>query len=206
MENIGRFALLAAYTAQHGANGILEIYPDTLKGLMRIKHYTDLKAMSVFKNVHFSDTNGIGKSIVTWKNWNKYQNDSTVAERQRSRRLETEPITPLKKKRIDAFNIYGDWVLKEYLDLKPGDPSEGEKMAVSAAYRRFGRAIRDILAFCKGNPEMAKKGTDAVSDRLTAMGIETFTLDAIARWMPDWVKNPEGFNAETKRTRPIQAH
>lgn len=108
--------------------------------------------------------------------------------------LEAEPSIP---KRKETFQALMDGILRDYMKLTPGNPDPREKGAVSAAYRRFGRAVRDILALAKDDPIAARRGIDAIGDRMESKGL-SWNLDTVAKWFPDWATNPEGFENETR--------
>lgn len=87
LENIGRFALLGAYTALQGEAGRVEVMPDTLYRMLQVQNLDELKSVLLLKNVHFEEgKNRYGKIIVTWNKWKKYQEDSTAAERMKALR------------------------------------------------------------------------------------------------------------------------
>jgi len=84
---IMRFAMLGAFTALHGSKGKVAIMPDTLFKITRAQSIGDLRTTLTLKNVSFEEgKNRYGKINVTWRKWNKYQRDSTAAERNRTLR------------------------------------------------------------------------------------------------------------------------
>jgi hypothetical protein len=86
-----------------------------------------------------------------------------------------------KPRKRDAFQIFMDRIFKDFLNIDPKD-----KSVVGAAYRRFGRAGRDIMAFAGNDPEKAYQGVDAIADYMQSKGL-TWTFDTAAKWFPDWL-------------------
>ena len=90
LEDIGRWALLGAATALDGDDGRLEI-PGSGRELCRILRVPDLDAAHVVLNriisVQYEEgTNDRVTAVVTFKNWRKYQIDSTQVKRQKASR------------------------------------------------------------------------------------------------------------------------
>lgn len=84
LVGLGRFCILGAYTALHGENGVLQVMPDTLLRVTQAANLDELKRDIALKNVSFEEgKNRYGKVTVTWSKWEKYQEDSTHAERQK---------------------------------------------------------------------------------------------------------------------------
>lgn len=99
-----------------------------------------------------------------------------------------------------AFRVFMDRFLTDCLGLEVG-PAEA-RPAVSAAYRRFGRAGKDILAFAGGDPDIAWQGTLAVGSWLQNIG-RSWTLDTVAKHFLDWKSDPVNFGQDrnAKNTR-----
>ncbi len=84
---LGRFAILGAYTALHGEKGKVDILPATLFRLLQVQNIDELSCELALKNVSFEEgKNRYGKIVVTWKNWQKYQEDSTAKDRMKTLR------------------------------------------------------------------------------------------------------------------------
>ena len=108
LEDIGRWALLGAATALDGDRGQLEV-PGQGKELCRLLRVDDIDAarhaLKRLHSVQFEEgQNRHGDFFVTWNNWNKYQEDSTQAARQKTsrskrrgeeKRREDPPVAPL---------------------------------------------------------------------------------------------------------------
>ena len=105
-----------------------------------------------------------------------------------------------EKKFAGAFHEFMDGILIDYLKLKPGDPGRMERAAVTAAYRRFGRAAKDILAFARGDAKKARQGVDAIGRWLAREGL-SWNLDTVCKWFSDWDQDPESFREGAKRRR-----
>jgi hypothetical protein len=103
-------------------------------------------------------------------------------------------ITPAES----SFQQFVNGVLKDYFNMKPGDPDPKAKAAVSAAYRRYGRAARDIMAFAEGDPEVARKGLDAVGRHMNAKGLD-WNLETVAKRFPEWKVDPNGYEKSAAR-------
>ena len=84
LEDIGRWAMLGALTALHGDNGILTTSKKALGTFIR-SNGTELEnSLIALQNVSIEYVkNSNGTFTVTFLNWQKYQEDSTVAERQK---------------------------------------------------------------------------------------------------------------------------
>jgi hypothetical protein len=104
-----------------------------------------------------------------------------IARVDKSRVEESITTSGDKLRENGPFQIFMNRILKDFLAV----PLE-DKNAVSAAYRRFGRAGRDILAFAGGDPEKAYAGVDAIADYMQNKGL-TWTFDTAAKWFPDWM-------------------
>ena len=100
----------------------------------------------------------------------------------------------------DPFHDFMDRFLSQCLKLPVGSKSPEHLRAVGAAYRRFGRAGRDVLALALGDPDKAFSGTLAVGTWLESSGL-SWTLDTVAKWFQDWSQNPEGFGKDGKNKR-----
>jgi hypothetical protein len=90
-----------------------------------------------------------------------------------------------------------DGIITSYFGYKIGSEDVAQKAAVSACYRRFGRAAKDIMAFALNDPKKARQGVEAIADRMETSGLD-WNLDTVARWFPDWMVNPGAFQNETK--------
>lgn len=87
-----------------------------------------------------------------------------------------------EKPRISAqFQLFMDRIFKDFLNI-----DSKNKKAVTAAYRRFGRAGKDIMAFAGDDPEKAYQGVDAIAEYMQGKGL-TWTFDTAAKWFPDWM-------------------
>lgn len=96
------------------------------------------------------------------------------------------------KQKGTNFQIFMDRFLKECMSIKvPGETLQ-EKAVVSAHYRRFGRAGKDVLAMCKGDPNVAMRGVEAVGGWLQDLGRD-WTLDTVTQHVTDWINNPSKF-------------
>lgn len=107
LEDIGRWTLLGAATALDGDSGRLEV-PGSgreLCRLLRVDAIDDAReALKRIPSVVFEEgKNRYGEWAVTWRNWRKYQEDSTAANRMRTlrskrrreeKRREDPPIAP----------------------------------------------------------------------------------------------------------------
>lgn len=110
-----------------------------------------------------------------------------------------EPQEPQVKPRSKTpFNVFMDRYLAECLDLKPGDPSKPSRDKVSAAYRRFGRAGKDVLAMADGDPERAMDAVNGVGLWLQDKGL-SWTLDTIAQHALDYLRDPKPYTSGGKR-------
>jgi len=90
LEDVGRWTLLGAATALDGDHGRLEV-PGRGKELCRLLRVDDIDAarhaLKRLHSVQFEEgENRHGELSVTWKNWKKYQEDSTQAARQKTSR------------------------------------------------------------------------------------------------------------------------
>ena len=108
LADIGRWVRLGAYTAAVGDNGRLLVLPPArrLCQVLDVADWADaIAAIRRLPNVHVEEGQSVNDiSVVTWKNWLKYQVDSTVAQRMktlRSKRREEEIRVRRDKKRED---------------------------------------------------------------------------------------------------------
>lgn len=78
---VGRWVLLGAWVAQHGNGGVLVAPVEAVRHVLRLRDddVTLTLQMMPHVNTEFRD----GEITVTFLNWNKYQSDSTHAERQK---------------------------------------------------------------------------------------------------------------------------
>jgi len=108
LEDMGRWIVLGALTAAHGVNGKLPVTPHATV-LCRHMNCAKEELKDVLKrlpNIQFEE----GKTdyaigTVTWKNWHKYQRDSTVAkrvQRLRSKRRGEERREEERRKELKA--------------------------------------------------------------------------------------------------------
>lgn len=78
--------MLGAHTKVHGTNGIVEISEKNaaLAAMMGVTPDTLKETVKLLPHVQVEEgKNRNGMFVVTWKHWQKYQTDSTVAERQK---------------------------------------------------------------------------------------------------------------------------
>ncbi len=141
VDDIGRFTILGCLIASRGDNGKLVTDKTTLLTLLQCK---DIPA-SFIKNFNIIieeiEGNSNGNLSVTFKNWNKYQIDSTGYDRQKRFR-ETHSVTAkvtgkvtaqdkirIDKKREDKKHIYGSYknVLLKEEELKKLKDQFGEE-------------------------------------------------------------------------------
>ena len=225
LEDWARWAKLGAYLKRHGTVGVVHLRPPSavLCAAFKVPDFELLLVcISRLPNVCLrrdGDDNASG--IVSMLNWRKYQidttsylrlkkwrqskddNDSRGEEKRREEKRSKTTMQIAAKnggKWGGSYQEFGDWVFTEYMSLKPGDSDPKEKEAVSAAYRRYGRALRDIMAFARGDTRTAQLGLQAIGRRMEAMGL-VWGLEAVARWFPDWSSDKEAFDNETKKTR-----
>lgn len=90
LEDIGRWTLLGAATALDGDRGMLQV-PGEGKELCRLLRVPDLEAakeaLKRLRSVEFEEgQNRNDAGTVTWRNWRKYQEDTTGRERQQTSR------------------------------------------------------------------------------------------------------------------------
>lgn len=97
------------------------------------------------------------------------------------------------------FQQFMDGLIKDYLDGKPGDPDPKEKANVTALYKRFGGAAKEIMAYAKQDPILARKGFEAVGRRLYKTVGDNWTMFAVPKHFSSWKNDPEGYETETKR-------
>ena len=84
LEDIGRWAMLGALTALHGANGVITTSEKALSTFLRCTGTEVENTLLALHNVSVEYVkNSNGTFTVTILNWQKYQEDSTVAERQK---------------------------------------------------------------------------------------------------------------------------
>lgn len=95
------------------------------------------------------------------------------------------------------FNAFMDRFLKGYLGLHPGDPDPAKRKAVEMAYKRFGKAGSEIMAYAEGDPELAYQGLNSVGKYMNAKGL-SWTLDTVAKRFLEWKLNPEDFNERSR--------
>lgn len=84
LEDIGRWTMLGALTALHGINGVLTTSEKALLTFLRCNGTEIENTLIALHNVSVEYAkNSNGTFTVTFLNWQKYQEDSTVAERQK---------------------------------------------------------------------------------------------------------------------------
>jgi hypothetical protein len=110
LEDAGRWVRLGAMTALVGEGGTLVITRPARR-LCQVLEVASLEeAFAVIKrlpNVHVEEGQSVNDAcVVTWKNWSKYQVDSTVPERvKRLRRKRREEEIRGDKKRKDSSPV-----------------------------------------------------------------------------------------------------
>src|SRR5262245_57871230 len=114
LEDIGRWALLGALTKLVGTRGTVRVIPPArrLCELLRVADVDAVRAAVLrLTNMLLEDTKRAnGEFTVTWKNWRKYQEDTTVAQRvdslrSKKRREEMrreESTTPVVTREVTA--------------------------------------------------------------------------------------------------------
>jgi len=142
LEAVGRFCILGAYTALHGNKGVVDIAPATLFRLMNVQSLDEIRGNSTFTNVSFEEgKNRYGKVTVTWQKWQKYQVDSTVAERMRELRS--------KKRREEkrGEERRGDVVPKKTRTSYPDDFVPSERTVELSAQHGWPDPVTELAAF-----------------------------------------------------------
>ena len=136
------------------------------------------------------------------------QNVRTIVQSPNARAKKEEKIKKEEKlpsvaeqRKSDAFRVFMDGIISDYTEYKVGDPDPKEKAAVSAYYARFGRAAKQILAFAKGDPVVARRGLEAIGARFNKKEFNGWGLDAVAKNFPQWIMNPEAYGKETRTFR-----
>jgi len=104
----------------------------------------------------------------------------------------SDPAANKLPQKRGAFHVFMDHYLKDVLRLQPGSGEPSHKAAVTAAYRRFGRAGKDIMAFAEGDPELAWKGLNAIADWAETRDL-SWNLETIAKKFPEWRACPKEF-------------
>lgn len=94
-------------------------------------------------------------------------------------------------KQRTPLQVFMDRFLSECLDLRPGDPEQRDK--VGAAYRRYAKAGRDILAMADGDPDRAMQAVLGVGTAMQNKNL-TWTLDTVAKHALDYFQNPGAYN------------
>lgn len=110
----------------------------------------------------------------------------------------TTPPTPPRGCLSDPFHVFMDGFLRDYLKMLPGDPDPMEKEAVNAAYSRYGRAGKEILAYAHGDPQKAREGLDAIGDYFNGKHL-SWKLGTIAEHFQQWIANPGEYDANKVR-------
>lgn len=105
-DRLARFVWLGAYAALHGEHGKTDIELSFLLSRLGVTELSRLTDALACKNVAFEeDKNRHGKTAVTIDKWNRYQEDTTQAQRQQASRS--------KKRREE---IRGDEIRREEKD------------------------------------------------------------------------------------------
>ena len=120
IEEFGRWAKLGAVVKSQGANGSVQIIPParTLCALFQVPNFEVLKQkLSLLPNVIITPSGSNGCFTVTYKNWYKYQVDSSservarfrksVTTQEEKRREETKTRRDETKKRRDEIKSEG---------------------------------------------------------------------------------------------------
>lgn len=81
--------------------------------------------------------------------------------------------------------------LSECLNIAAPAKDAPGRAIVTAAYRRYGRAAKDVLAMAGGDPAEAMRGVMAIGSHLQQKNL-TWTLDTVAKHFLDWKQG--GFN------------
>jgi len=87
--------------------------------------------------------------------------------------------------------------LTQYLtsceDVTFGSDDPSKKLDAQRKYARFSRAAKDILVHAGNDPQRAWEGLEAIAGKMER-GNCTWTLDTVARYFTDWLKNPEEYS------------
>lgn len=97
-----------------------------------------------------------------------------------------------------AFHVFMDSFLEECYGTDPKDPAQRAK--TSAAYRRFGRAGKDVLAMADGDPVRALAAVHAIGYWLQNKGL-SWTLDTVAQHALDYFADPKKFTEDRNARR-----
>ena len=103
----------------------------------------------------------------------------------------------MERRKDTPLQTFLNGIITDYWGYKVGSDDANQRAAVSACYRRYGRAAKDIMAFALNDPKKARAGVEAVAERMEVQGLD-WKLDTVAKWFPDWMVNPEAFQNETK--------
>ena len=195
LENIGRYAMLGAYIAEHGTSGVLEVMPDTLFGLMRVKDIDALRALQVFRNVSFEEgKNRYGKIVVTWQNWYTFQSDSTARERVKTLRSKRrgeekrreESKTPLYPPTTDQdfeppprHQETGIQKIVNAYKISRGIPKD-DKSWDKANFSRYSKSAKAMLECFGGDVQKSVAYVLLKADQFREKGLE-YTLETLAR-------------------------
>ena len=231
IADFGRWAKLGTFIKVHGEGGIIHLKSPsrTLCAKLQVGTFEDLlEHVSCMPGVMLErrekrDATGVTSATVTYKNWNKYQGDFSrdrmaklrlvrrsrgEEKRREEKRGEKTLPSPLagagEKRDFSAFKALCSFLVKRYTPYNPESEEPVQKRAVGTWVKDHSRELWKIYDLCLGDKERASKGVEAVELRLTAWGTETFSLNALCRWMPDWMSDPGGFDAETTKTKPIR--
>lgn len=106
IDDFGRWCKLGAYMKAHGTDGTLKILPParTLCAYMQVVTMEELLAcISRFPNCQIRHDDGVTINVtnafsVTWRNWRKYQVDSSAERMRRKRYRDAVDVTPKKRR------------------------------------------------------------------------------------------------------------
>jgi len=91
------------------------------------------------------------------------------------------------------FQEFMNWYIHDVLKI-----DRANKDAIDAAYRRFGKAARDVMAFACKDVAKAILGTQEIAGWAERKNL-SWNLDTIAKRMPDWMACPSEFAEEKSK-------
>lgn len=106
-----------------------------------------------------------------------------------SLKVQRRRVNVERKERRDAFQKYAEWYLCEVERI-----DKGNKDAFSAGCSRFGKDIRELLAFAGGDYEKAKTATISIGRYLQAKNLD-WKVRTISGYYNDWLRDPKRFDA-----------
>ena len=119
--------MLGALTALHGESGVLETTPKALSTFLRCNGTEIENMLNALKNVSVNaQENRNGTFTVTFDNWKKYQEDSTVAERQKRFRHKQRNGLRREEKRGEENNPYSPQDFERFWEAYPKKKSKGQ--------------------------------------------------------------------------------